>query len=1039
MRWLGVTLLAAVAYPAAGLSQTVPRGVDPDIPLAQLVLRHWTTDEGLPTNVLLSVQQTAAGDLWISGFGGLARFDGIEFEVFTQDTVPALTASSFYGLVEDGNRLWIATQDKGVWKFEDGRLAPLAAEQTLTSVRALQVDRSGVLWVGTANQGALRVEQKRLVPVDHPDLTAIPVRAVFEDRHGVLWFGTEGRGLIRLTDGRYETVGPATGLADASVTSLSEAAAGGLWIGTQGGLYRYLDGATGKSPQLEGVEIFGLAEDDYGSLWVAAEQGLFRRRAGSDRFEHLTSLDGRSLHSVNSLAFDHEGSVWISSYTSGLYQLRAGKFRNFTRASGLSSERVNSLYERSDGSILVGGDLGAVDVIADGGVSRFTSGTGLPEVRVRAFLEDSRGDLWISSYAGLLRLRDGEETLFTTASGLPTNQVRLVYEDSSGRLWAATRGGGLVRVAEGGGFEAFGVADGLPSDFVLSIAEDAAGNLLVGTQEGLAVLAADGEVTSYQAEAGLPGSLVFNASVDDEGVIWLCTTGGLARMRDGEIAALTAQNGLPADAVYDYREDDRGYAWMSSNKGVVRVKKSELVAFLDGEREILEPDLLDEADGMAESQCTGATHMHLASDGRLWVPTLGGVSVIDPYHVPSNPVPPPVLIRRLTIDGREVAPPAASDAAIDVPPGRRRFEFSFAALSFQAPEKVVVRYRLEGFDEHWLDAGRERKALYTGLPPGAFSFRVIAANNDGVWNSREAVLRVRVRPRFYQTPAFLLLVAGALIAGPWTVYRWRVAVVSRRSLMLEKLLVEQRRLEHERTQLIRKLEMRNEQLEHLTYSISHDLKSPVFTIQGFLGLLEKDRRAGDEQRMEENLKRIREAAEAMSRLLDQLHKLWRMESRESRFERTDLGELARQAVAAVQGRLTDRKVEILISPQLPRVLADPTQIMEVLQNLIDNAARFMGEQSRPRVEVGCRLDGEEQVIFVRDNGIGIDPQFHDKVFRIFEKLDSAADGTGLGLAIAKRVIEAHGGRIWVESDGGGNGSTFCFTLGQPPPAGTRAS
>jgi|GEM_PF-3328095 len=254
-----------------------------------------------------------------------------------------------------------------------------------------------------------------------------------------------------------------------------------------------------------------------------------------------------------------------------------------------------------------------------------------------------------------------------------------------------------------------------------------------------------------------------------------------------------------------------------------------------------------------------------------------------------------------------------------------------------------------------------------------------------------------------------------------------------RGVMID--ITEHKRIEAEREALIAELEAKNDELERFTYTISHDLKSPLVTIQGFLGYVEQAALSGDMQRMQADLARISNAADKMQRLLNELLELSRIGRLTNPVKAVPLSQLAREAVELVAGSLAQRGVEVVIAPDLPLVYGDHPRLREALQNLVDNAVKYMGDQPQPRVEIGGRLDGSQTVIYVRDNGIGIDPANHDKVFGLFTKLDQKSEGTGLGLAIVKRIVEAHGGRIWIESDSVGQGSTFCLTL----PDGTTKS
>jgi signal transduction histidine kinase len=236
----------------------------------------------------------------------------------------------------------------------------------------------------------------------------------------------------------------------------------------------------------------------------------------------------------------------------------------------------------------------------------------------------------------------------------------------------------------------------------------------------------------------------------------------------------------------------------------------------------------------------------------------------------------------------------------------------------------------------------------------------------------------------------------------------------------------------ERERLIDELGRRNAELERFTYTVSHDLRSPLVTVRGFVDLLEKDVVAGEPERVAADLDRIRGATGTMETLLRELLELSRIGRVMNPPERVALDELARQAVAALHGRLRAAHVRVDVLPGLPSVRGDRTRLLEVLQNLIENAVKFRSGQGEPVVEVGSRPGPDGPVVYVRDNGVGIDPRYHDRVFALFERLDPRVEGTGVGLALVKRIVEVHGGRVWVESEGAGKGATFCFTLPEAP-------
>ena len=1023
--------------------------------MQELALASWTSEDGLPTNALTDVIQTTSGYLWLGTFEGLARFDGDEFTRFESRQMPMARGFGIRRLYEDPHgMLWLGTQGAGVVTYREGRFESFPAEHRLEhSVYSILVDDQDTVWIGTGNYGAFRFDGSRFVPVDCGELLEVSVRDIIQSQDGAIWFATEGNGLVRMRNGSATHWTVESGLASNAATALLEAADGAIWVGTQEGLSRISQtaGAARSAedqatwavesfPRFAELEIHRLAADDYGYLWLATEQGLFRQDGIPGQLDGPLLAGGVPLRSTSALTFDREGALWISSYLAGLSQLQLGKFKNYSFQSGLSRGRVNAVFEAGDGEYLVGGDSGTIHRIRDGEVSQLELRTRLPDVRVRGFLRDSRQRLWIATYGGALRLDGTEEKVYSEATGLPSDQIRFIFEDSLGTIWLGTRNSGLIRLAEDGSFETFDKSSGLSSEFIFSMAETLSGDLLLGTYEGLNILSRDGSVTHYSTADGLAGGIIFNIFVDSEDVAWLSTTGGLSRFQDGELRSLTLEEGLPVKSVFDYAEDDTGFAWLSSTSGLLRVATRQLRDFGAGRRESLEIRVFDQRDGMLGNECTGGAKILKARDGRLWVPTLRGVSVLDPGNLPTNVIAPPVRVKSFLVDGESVDLHGATERH-EIVPGKRRFEFDLAALSFLAPSKVRVKYQLVGFDEDWVDAVGDRSVRYTRLPPADYTFRVTAANNDGLWNEEGAAVSFRIQPFLHERPIFralIGLVLGiALVAG----FRWRVRRIRRRNLELNGIIHELKQTEQERELLIAELENRNAEMERFTYAISHDLKSPLITIRGFLGMVERDVASGNVDRMKQDMERIHSATQKMAQLLDELLELSRIGRVVNAPEEVAMSPLAREAAALVFGETAESGAELVIADDLPVVQADRVRLLEVLQNLIANAVKFMGEQSNPRIEVGCRQDAGPAVFFVRDNGSGIEARYHEKVFGLFERLDAQIAGTGIGLALVRRVIEVHGGKIWVESAGHGHGSVFCFTLGggQSPGSAPKSS
>ena len=994
----------------AAWAQPVPAGFAPEKSLQDLLISKWTTGGELST--INNILYAEPGYIWISSYSGLYRFDGRTFKAVEKDVLPTRRTRGVTALAKDhAGTLWVGSQGDGLFFLRNGRFEHYGEEDPAhCDIASLFFDREGEVWVGGRDQGAWRYREGKAAPVDHPDLRQMTIAAIAQDSTGAIFFGTEGKGLVRLRDGRFSTLTTAEGLSGDRISSL-HAVSDGLWIGTETGLDR-LEGEELRSfPELGRIYVDEIHSDDYGNLWIVTKRGLIRKNAVSGRFERLDEFRGLSLKDLSGLLFDHEGGIWCSIYGGGeLLQMRAGRFTNYTKSDGLATDEIGSIAEIEPGRFLVGAGIGTIHKIEGGEISTFRPSTPLPDAQIKHLHKDRRGNLWISSDAGLLRIHGEEETLYTMDHGLPSNAVRFTYEDRRGVFWVGTANG-LAR-RRGESFES--MAEGLASHLILSISEDAEGHVLVGAVGGLVSLNGDGEMTEWSSEQGLPGTVVFSTFTDSRGAVWICTNEGLSRLFGGVLKTLTESDGLPVNSVFDYKEDASGSAWLASSIGVVRIEKKQLDSFMDGQSRGVNAVVLNEEDGMVNRSCTGARKSLRAADGSLWFPTLGGVSVIDPGRVTFNTSKPPVILGRFAVDGAPIdAALLDGSEQIELEPGAKRYDFEFAALSYKTPAKVEVKYRLMGFDPEWVEAGAQRSVSYTTLPHGEYTFRVIAANSDGLWNEEGATLRFLVKPFFRETPRFLIFMALLLTSLLATlfggIYTLRMRII--------------RRTDVERIRLIEELEAKNVEMGRFIYTVSHDLKSPLFTIQGFLGMLRSDIASRHEERIEHDLESIETAAGHMGRLLDELLELSRIGRGGNSPEEVPMGELAHHAVTMVAARIGEKNVRVVIAPDLPKVVVDRTRLLQVIQNLVDNAVKFIDQgdsiNSEPTVEIGRREEGGQTVFFVRDNGPGIDPRYCDKVFDLFEQLSPSHEGTGIGLAIVKRVIEVHGGRIWAESEGNG--------------------
>ena len=774
-------------------SVPVRAGLDPDKVITQYVHDVWEANAGLPQDSALAIAQTPDGYLWLGTEEGLVRFDGVRFTVFDKNNTPELRSNVVLALTADrqGN-LWIGTNGGGLIHYRHGHFLSYTTSQGLSnnSVLSLYEDPGGSLWIGTDGGGLDRLKDGRFQSYGARDgLLSDAVFALAGDGPGGLWIGTHN-GLNRMKDGRITALTDLDALPSKYIRSLLVDRANELWIGTNGGGVGLLhDGRLSVYTSRDGLSsnaIWSIYQDSEGSIWIGTGGGgIDRFRDG--RFTAYTSKSGLSSDNVWAIYEDQEGSLWIGTAGGGLNRFRDGPVTAYTTAEGLSNDVVLPVFEDHEGALWFG-TTGGLNRFKDGRFTAYTTKDGLSDNLVFSISEAGDGSLWIGTRKGLNRFYQGRFTVYTAKDGLPSDVVMSTYQDLAGRLWIGTRGG-LTQFSNGQ-FTTYSTKDGLSNDNVVSISEDSHGALWIGTSGGGLDRFQGGQFSVYSTRNGLSSDVVWCAYPDLDGSLWIGTNGGgLQRLREGRFFTYSPQNGLFDDTVFKVLPDGLGNLWMSSNKGIFRVRKQELDAVARGEASSVAFVPYGVAEGMKSRECNGGFQPSGARtrDGKLWFPTTKGIVSIDPGALKINPVRPGAIIEQVVIDAKTLDGAAGVRAA----PGKGQIELHYTAPSFVAAERVRFRYRLEGFDKEWVEAGPRRVAYYTNIPPGSYSFRVIASNSDGLWSEQGASLQITLEPHFYQTLWFYLLCALVLGLSGLALYRLRIRHLERRQQELV-LLVEER-------------------------------------------------------------------------------------------------------------------------------------------------------------------------------------------------------------------------------------------------------
>lgn len=1083
-RWL---VCAGIAF--LGVAGRRAEALDPSKSIVQYTQDVWGIDTGLPNNTVIATAQMRDGYLWVGTESGLARFDGVRFTVFDKRNTPALQSAHISALLA-GSRgnLWIGTQGGGLTVLRNGEFFTYTTRNGLANdnVLSLLEDDAGNLWIGTNGGGLQRFRNGRFETFTTAD--GLPNAAIFclsQTRDGSLWAGTQD-GLARYKDKHFSTYTKAQGLPDNYIMCLKAGARGELWIGTnQGGISRFADGRFTNYNAHDGLAsdtIWSLFEDRAGNLWIGTNNG------GLNRFQDgvistYSTKDGLSADTVISSFEDREGNLWIGTRGGGLVRLKDSPFTVVDSREGLSNDVVLPVFEDHSGATWVGTNGGGVNCLRDGKiVAKYSTKNGLSDNVVFAVAEDQDNSLWIATRKALDRLKDGKITAFTAKDGLPSNVVLSLYRDPKGTVWAGTRAG-LCRF-EGRRFTTYTTKDGLSSDYVTALYADQRNTLWIGTGAGGLDRFENGKFTAYTKQDGLSGNGIWALSEDPDGTLWVGTSGGgLDRFKNGKFTAYTVRDGLLDDEIFAILDDRHGYLWMSTNKGIFRVSKEQLNAFAAGAISSIASTVYGTADGLKNKECNGGFQPAgwRSKDGRLLFPTMRGLAVVDPQRLGLNQVPPPVVIEQVIIDGSRFN----AAGAIKAKPGNGQLEFGFTALSLVAASKIQFKYKLEGFDQDWTDAGTRRAAYYTNIPPGEYRFHVIACNNDGVWNKTGRSVSFAIQPHFYQTHWFILLCTVSAGALCFLTYRLRinhlkanekklVSLVDERTRALQEEVNAKERAHKELAEAqqhlieLSRLSGRAEVASGVLHNVGNVLNSVNVGAAVIAGKVRELRL--------DNLSAALEMLSAHSadlgnfvatdpkgqRLLPYLTKVSAHLSAERQQVLTEVDNLTshidhiKQIVAthqdyakvsalvekALPAKLVENALQMAQTSldrhhvdviqeieQVPEISVPRHKVLEILVNLIRNAKQAVVERNGPerQMRILVRRHGEDRVRFeVHDSGIGLSAENLTRIFA--HGFTTKQDGHGFGLHSSALSAKQMNGSLWAESEGVGRGASFILEL-----------
>jgi signal transduction histidine kinase/ligand-binding sensor domain-containing protein len=926
-RYLGA-LFAAVAW---SLAPVRAWGSSGDNLLTGYSLTSWTDGDSSPLGTVYAMVQDPDGYLWIGADAGLFRFDGSRFTRWEPVEGDGLPHSPIFAIcpAKDGG-LWIAFAG-GVRQVRDGRLGSVARDHDpLASVTDL-IEARGALWAVNGGElfkrtgdgwRKLRVFQSGREPVvQHP----------FVRRNGELWIATS-RGLFRhLQDSdTFERV------TAGFIWGMSEDRAGDVWITDIVAGFRRLNDPPAPRREVEGAG-YRLMNDRAGNLWVATlGEGLWRSAAdGSARqtIERTALRTGLSSDSVQSLLEDREGNIWVGT-TGGLHRLTRRKLTPVEDAGF-----VVTIEAADSPNMWAGTTNGLLHLSsASDGWQRHQNESG-PDVRM--LHRDAHGTVWIGTNTALWRYERGAFARVPLPPDAPMPIIS-IGTDPHGVVWL---GNGLVVSRwDGTRLERYDVPDPKKSPVVLS-QMTSEGTLWLAFADGrIGVIDAEGHFRTVGPAEGLPDGTHRSISAffeDSQHVMWIGGSGGLSRFADGRFVTVRHAQGLPGARVLSVVDDADGNLWITVDRGLVRLSRQTFIHAAADPSTRIEYRMYDTSDGLAGAPL-GAVRSARAGDGKLWFVRGGGLTVVDPRVLGDDlaAVPAPVRVEAVVANDRTFGP----ERTISLPAGTRRLQISYTAVTLTSPNKIRFRYRLDGFDTDWIDAGPRRQAFYTNLSPRDYRFRVEAEAEDGTWRTSAASWGFAILPAFYQTSWFYALSVVSLALAVWGFWRMRLQIVRREFSLV---LAERARLSRE-----------------VHDTLLQSLVGVALQFDGISNSLDGSAAAAKAQ-----LVRIRRQVEAYIREARQ--SIWDLRSPvlETHDLATALREFGRRAAAGQPVRFVST---VTGTPrQCPAKVEN--QLLRIGQEAITNAVRHAGAK---RIQLELQFDESSLRLRVSDDGQGFNDALH---------------------------------------------------------------
>ena len=755
--------------------------IDPNKAITRYAHTVWRTRDGFFNGTPRAITQTADGYIWIATHNDLFQFDGVRLMKWAPPAGSELPSSTINALLgsTDGS-LWIGT-DSGLARWNHGQLT--LSKDSQGRITSIIERKNGEIWFSRIQHfqrygPVCRVLGDRAECFGQQEgipLTSAGVLA--EDRSGNLWFGDQSTA-VRWNGDSARSFSPAAlrGNQSDGLAGIASAPDGSVWIGFAkkgpgAGLERMVDESlkpfVTRDLNSSALEVTDLLMDKESSLWIGTiSQGIFRIHDGI--VDHFGTADGLSSDFIRHFHEDREGNLWVAT-SQGVDYFRDLRVTSYTRREGLPSEEVDSVLASRDGTIWAGGP-GGLSAIR-GKVVTTVKPRNVAGSLITSVIEDHAGRLWVGVENSLYVYENNVFRPITRRGGRPFGFVVGMAEDHEHNIWAEIIGPPrtLIRISNFVVDREFPDPE-MPAARKLAVAPD--GSLWLGLITGDLARYKDGKTDTFRFKndpSPTLNSLVNKVGVLPDGTVLGATSFGLIAWKNGKQQTLTTKNGLGCDAIYTFVTDNRGTLWLYTRCGIVEILNGDFQKWWSNPNATLQVRTIDSLDG-AQTGLVPFNGAALSPDGRLWFANGTALQVLDSSRTSRNLILPPVDIVSISAGHKKYE----TDKEISLPANPRDVQIDYTALSFRNPQKVMFRYKLDGRDNAWENAGTRRQAFYTDLPPGRYAFHVIASNDDDVWNEQGATLTFRIAPAWYQTAAFKGACVIFALLFVWAIHRARM-------------------------------------------------------------------------------------------------------------------------------------------------------------------------------------------------------------------------------------------------------------------------